>query len=65
MVETVIVALILIGIVVGLVVLALWALSSFGLQLPARVVQIAWVIAVLVILLILWRTLSPLLPVTI
>lgn len=62
MVETVIITLIWIGLVVGLVFLVLWALSSFGLNLPPRVVQIGWVIAVLIIILILWRSFGHMLP---
>ena len=61
-VETVIITLIWIGLVVGLIFLVLWALEKFGLALPPRVVQIGWVIAVLIILLILWRGFGHLLP---
>jgi hypothetical protein len=62
MVESLIVTLIWIGLVVGLVFLVLWALEKFGLALPPRVVQIGWVIAVLIIILILWRSFGHLLP---
>lgn len=62
MVETVIITLIWIGLVVGLVFLVLWALENFGLALPPRVVQIGWVIAVLIIILILWHSFGHLLP---
>jgi hypothetical protein len=62
MVETVIITLIWIGIVVGLVFLVLWALEKFGLALPPRVVQVAWAIAVLVVILILWRAFGGFLP---
>lgn len=61
-VDTVIITLIWIGLVVGLVFLVIWALEHFGLALPPRVVQIGWAIAVLVILLILWRSFGHLLP---
>ncbi len=62
MVESVITALIWVGIVVAVVYLVLWALEKFGLALPPRVVQIAWVIAVLVIILVLWRAFGSSLP---
>lgn len=62
MIETVIITLIYIGLLVGLVWLVLWALGQFGLALPPRVVQIAWVIAILVIILILWRAFGSSLP---
>lgn len=62
MVETLIGTLIWIGIVLALVYLVIWALGKFGLELPPRVVQIAWVIAVLIVLLILWRAFGSALP---
>lgn len=62
MVETLIITLIWIGLVVGLVFLVLWALEKFGLAIPPRLVQIAWVIAVLIIILILWRSFGSMLP---
>ncbi len=62
MVETVIITLIWIGLVVGLVFLVLWALEKFGLALPPRVLQVAWAIAVLVVILILWRSFGHYLP---
>jgi hypothetical protein len=60
--EALIIALIYIGIVVAAILLALWALEKFGLALPPRVVQIGWVIAVLIIILILWRAFGHMLP---
>lgn len=62
MVESLIVTLIWIAVVVGCVFLVLWVLGQIGLALPPRVVQIAWVIAVLIILLILWRSFGSALP---
>lgn len=62
MVESVIIALIYIGLIVGLVFLVLWALEKFGLALPPRVVQVAWVIAVLIVILIMWRAFGSQLP---
>lgn len=62
MVETVIITLIWIGLIVGLVFLVLWALQQFGLALPPRVVQVAWAIAVLIVILVLWRAFGSLLP---
>ena len=62
MIETLIVTLIWIGVVAGCVFLAIWFLGQIGVALPARVVQIAWAIAVLVIILILWRSFGSALP---
>lgn len=61
-VSAVIVTLIWIGVVLGVVFLVLWALEKFGLALPPRVVQIAWAIAVLIVLLILWQSFGHYLP---
>lgn len=62
MVESLIVTLIWIAVVVGCVFLVIWFLGQIGVALPARVVQIAWAIAVLVIILILWRSFGSALP---
>jgi hypothetical protein len=62
MIETLIITLIWIGVIAAMVYLAIWALGKFGLELPPRVVQIAWAIAVLVIILILWRAFGSTLP---
>lgn len=62
MVESLIVALIWIGIIVACVYLVIWALGKFGFALPERVVQVAWVIAVLVIILVLWRAFGSTIP---
>lgn len=56
MVESVILLLIQICIVVGVCWLVIWVLGQLGVPLPPRVVQIFWVIVVLVVLLLLWRT---------
>jgi hypothetical protein len=61
MVETVITLLIYIALVVGLVWLVLWVLESIGVPLPPQVAKVMWVVAALVILLLLWRALSPVL----
>jgi len=55
MVESVILLLIYIAVVVGLVWLVIWVLEQLGVALPAPVVKVLWVIAVLIILLLLWR----------
>ncbi len=62
MVESLIVTLIWIAVVVGCVFLVIWFLGQIGVALPARVVQIAWAIAVLVVILILWRSFGSSLP---
>jgi hypothetical protein len=56
MVESVILLLIQICIVVGVCWLVIWVLGMLGVGLPERVIQIFWVIVVLVVLLLLWRT---------
>lgn len=62
MVETVIITLIWIGIICAIVWTVIWALRKFGLEIPTRLEQIAWAIAVLVIILILWRAFGSSLP---
>jgi len=61
MVESILVLLIYIALVVGLVWLVLWVLEQLGVAAPPPVVKVAWVIAVLVIVLLLYRTLAPVL----
>jgi hypothetical protein len=59
MVESVILLLIYICLVAAVVWLVIWVLGQIGLQLPEMVIKIIWVIAVLIILLLLWRMLGP------
>jgi len=59
MVESVILLLIYICLVAAVVWLVIWVLGQIGIPLPDMVVKIMWVIAVLVILLLLWRMLGP------
>lgn len=59
MVENVIMLLIQICIVVGLCWLVIWVLEKLGVSLPDRVIQIFWVIVVLIVILLLYRALSP------
>ncbi len=59
MVESVIWLLIYICLLVGVAWLVLWVLGQIGVPLPPRVVQIFWVIVVLLVILLLWRMLSP------
>lgn len=59
MVESVIMLLIYIALVVGLAFLVIWVLQYLGVPLPPIVIRVMWVIAVLVILLLLWRTVGP------
>ena len=56
MVEQVILLLIYIAVVVGLVWLVIWVLDYLGVAIPEMVKRVIWVIAILVILLLLWRT---------
>lgn len=55
MVESVLTLLIYVALIVGLVWLVIWVLEQLGVALPPPVVKVAWVIAVLLILLLLWR----------
>lgn len=55
MVETVLLLLIYICIVVGLCWLVIWVLGKLGVEIPAQVVNVLWVIVVLIVLLLLWR----------
>lgn len=61
MVESVIMLLIYICVVVGLCWLILWVAGQLGLPLPAKVIQIAWVIVVLLCILLVWRVMGPVL----
>ena len=56
MVEQVILLLIYIAVVVGLVWLVIWVLEYLGIAIPEMIKRVIWVIAVLVVLLLLWRT---------
>jgi hypothetical protein len=55
MVEQVILLLIYIAVVVGLVWLVIWVLEYLGIAIPEMIKRVIWVIAVLVVLLLLWR----------
>jgi hypothetical protein len=55
MIESVIIALIYLCIFVAIVWLVLWVLGQLGVPIPARVLQIVWVIVALLIFLYLWR----------
>jgi len=61
MVESVIMLLIYICLVVGLVWLIIWVLGQIGVPLPDMVIKVAWVIAVLIIILLIYRMLAPVL----
>lgn len=61
MFESVILLLIQIALVVALVYIVLWVLEKLGVELPPKVVQIIWVIAVLIIILLLYRMMGPVL----
>lgn len=57
--ETLILTLIQIGLVIGACYIVIWALGQFGVAIPPRVIQIFWCIVVLIIILLLYRMLSP------
>jgi hypothetical protein len=59
MVESVIMLLIQICVVAGLCWLVIWVFEKLGVSLPDRVIQIFWVIVVLIVILLLYRALSP------
>lgn len=56
MVDSVILLLIQICLVVGVCWLVIWVLGQLGVPMPAQVINVMWVIVVLVVLLLLWRT---------
>lgn len=55
MIEKVIRALILLCVLAICVYLVIWVLGVIGLTIPAAIIPIIWVIAVLIAILILWR----------
>lgn len=57
MIETLIGLLIQVCLVALVIYVILWVLSAVGIQLPARVVQIIWIIVALVVILWLVRAL--------
>ena len=59
MFESVIILLIQICLVVALCYIVIWVLGIIGVSLPDKVVQIFWVIVALIIILLLYRALSP------
>lgn len=59
MVETVIKLLISLCLVVLCVFLVVWVLGELGIILPAIVMKIGWVILVLIVILVIYRTLKP------
>lgn len=61
MFESVIMLLIQICFVVALVYIVIWVLGIIGVQLPAKVVQIFWVIVALIVILLLYRMVGPML----
>lgn len=60
LVESIIWLLIYLVLILGLAWLVLWVLAEMGVPVPPMVAKMIWVIAVLLVLLVLWRTLSPL-----
>lgn len=58
MFEAVIMLLIQICLVVALIYIVMWVLGIIGIELPPKVVQIAWVIVALFVLLLLYRALG-------
>ena len=59
MVESVILLLIYICLVVGVAFLVLWVLGQIGVPLPPQVVKIFWVVVALIVILLLYRMISP------
>jgi hypothetical protein len=59
MVESLILLLIYIALVVGVAWLVIWVLGQLGVALPPPVVKVFWVIVTLVIILLLYRMISP------
>ena len=61
MIEGLIMLLIYICLVVGACWLVMWVLEQLGITLPPQVVKVFWVIVVLIVILLLYRTLAPVL----
>lgn len=61
MFENVVMLLIYICLVVGACWLVIWVLGQLGVELPAQVIKIFWVIVVLIVILLLYRMLAPML----
>ena len=61
MVEQLILLLIYIVVVVAVVWLVIWVLQSIGIALPEMVIKCMWIVAALIVILLLWRMLSPIL----
>ncbi len=61
MFESIITLLIYICLVVAVCWLVIWVLGELGVALPAQVIKIFWVIVVLIVILLLFRTLAPML----
>lgn len=59
MFEQIIMLLISICLVVGACWLVIWVLGQLGVSLPDQVIKIFWVIVVLIVILLLYRALSP------
>jgi hypothetical protein len=58
MIEAIIYLLIKIAILALVIYLVLWVLALIGVPIPARVIQIIWVIVVLIAWLLCWQTIS-------
>lgn len=61
MFESVIVLLIQVCLLAAIVYIVIWVLSILGIELPPKVIQILWVIVALIVILLLYRVLSPML----
>jgi hypothetical protein len=61
MVEAIVMLLIYICLVVGVCYLVIWVLEQLGIAVPAQVIKILWVVVVLIVILLLYRTLAPVL----
>ncbi len=59
MFEQIVWLLIYIALVVAAAYLVLWVLGQLGIAPPQRVVQCLWVVVVLIVILLLWRTIGP------
>ena len=59
MIESIISLLITICLIALVVYLVIWVLGVIGVPIPEKVIQILWVIAALIILLMIVRTLLP------
>lgn len=61
MIETVIMAMIYLVLLAIAVYIILWVLEQIGIAIPPQIMKLIWVLVVLVVLLVIFRTFAPML----